>query len=248
VAPAFPLASVVVGVKDYTNKTYDYMEQTYNSDEWKDCNRVNIIPGTSGLCEKYNQGVEDSLKNNSKDDCWILFTHDDVELESTIGRVYHQLDFLGRKKGADIVCVAGNLVAPSLDCGFWWQHLGKPHFKGSGAVMHMNPNQEDSVFVTSYGPYPAEVKAFDGLWFAVKNSVFTKKKVRFDEETFDGFHYYEADFGASARAAGCKMWTSKVMVCHKSLGEGAKSPEFNKYRALFTKKWSKRAREYYGNS
>ena len=244
-APVFPIASVVVGVKDYTKETDVYMQTTYNSGQWKVAKRIDIIPGTTGLCAKYNQGVERSLKHSSDDDCWILFTHDDVELDSDINKVYRQLEFLGNK-GADIVCVAGNRVIPSLDAGFWWQHLGQPHFKGSGAVMHANPEHPDSVFVTSYGPYPAEVKAFDGLWFAVKNRVFTKKKVRFDEDTFDGFHYYDADFGAAARVAGCKIWTSRIMVCHKSLGEGARSPEFSKYRALFTEKWSKKAREYYG--
>jgi hypothetical protein len=201
-----------------------------------------------GICAKYNYAIDeilDSLRDcDDLSDRWAVFSHDDVDLVSRKDELDRQL-LLMKKRGADIVVVAGNCEVPPLVPGAWWFGLVSGKFKGSGAVIHKTPNS-DMNHMESYGPYPQQVAAFDGLWVAVNlQTLRDKPELRFDGEVFDGYHYYDADFSATARALDCPMWAAGIVVSHNKWGKGMHDPEFTAYQELFANKWQSRIANYY---
>jgi len=141
-------------------------------------------------------------------------------------------------KGADIVTVAGSTVVPPVNPGYWWYGITTTKFRGAGAVIHKTPGEEELFHVESYGPFPQEIAAFDGLWFAVKMKALLDERLRFDAEVFDGYHYYDADFAATARSLGYKIWVTGIMISHNSIGKGMHDPVFLKYQQKFIDKWN----------
>lgn len=83
----------------------------------------------------------------------------------------------------------------------------------------------------------AEAKGIDGLFFAIRGSLFDKGLVRFDDRTFKGFHFYDMDICMQV-AAHCK-----VVVINTIFMEHATHPkddgQFHLSCFLFYEKWRK---------
>ena len=61
------------------------------------------------------------------------------------------------------------------------------------------------------------IQALDGFFMATKRQVVGK--VRFDEQTFDGFHLYDTDFTFAAHLAGYRVAVCKdILIAHRSGG------------------------------
>jgi GT2 family glycosyltransferase len=78
-----------------------------------------------------------------------------------------------------------------------------------------------------------EAVAVDGLWFAIRKSLF--KKISFDEKTFPGFHFYDLDICMQALEFGKVYVTADIRVLHKS--EGTFKEEWKEWNDIFIKKW-----------
>ena len=101
--------------------------------------------------------------------------------------------------------------------------------------------------IESYGPYPQEVAALDGIWIAVKASILKKDKHLRFETSFPGYHYYDADFCATARSRGYKIWVANLLFLHDKWGKGVEDPSFLEHQKLFMDKWKSRIHLYYMN-
>lgn len=226
------IQAVIVAVRDFSPvlqaKFFDYYKapviQISNQDG-------------GGICDKYNKGLE---KLNLDDNSWIIFSHDDVDLLSPLEEVYFQLNNASGD-GYKVVAVAGNTEVPPLFPGFWWHGLTTKEFRGSGAVVHKTPGTEKMRHIESYGPYPQQIAAFDGLWFAVKAEVF--KSFKFDP-FIDGYHYYDADFCAQARAHNVPMCSAGILVYHNQWGKGIEDSNFNRLQKKFIEKWKSKLSDY----
>jgi GT2 family glycosyltransferase len=243
------IAGVVVAVKEWSEEFEKKIQATYG----------NIIgieqidnSEASGICAKYNRAIERIVdyqagiakfdKRPISDYSWVIFAHDDAILKSQdINQALNDV----HGKGADIVCVAGTTQIPPLDPGYWWKGLTEPGFRGSGAVIHRTPETEDMFHIESYGSYPQQVAAFDGLWFAVKlKALVENDKLRFDE-SYPGYHYYDVDFAATARSLGYQIWTADIQILHDKWGRGMEDPAFKEHQKIFVDKWSKKKHLYY---
>jgi tetratricopeptide (TPR) repeat protein len=161
------------------------------------------IHDASSLCEGYNRGAARASGEI------LVFSHDDIEIVTA--------DFAARLLGHlsrhDLVGVAGTtrLIGGS------WTYAGWPHLCGQVGSRVMKPG---SLTVTVYGLQghaAANVQALDGVFLAARREVV--ERIRFDEETFDGWHLYDLDFSFSAHLAGFRIAVCQdICLIHDSSG------------------------------
>ena len=72
-----------------------------------------------------------------------------------------------------------------------------------------------SVFSLDKGD--AEVVAVDGLFFAVRRTLF--ERIRFNETTFNAFHFYDLDICMQVRRTHRCIVTGDILVQHRSAGK-----------------------------
>lgn len=79
-----------------------------------------------------------------------------------------------------------------------------------------------------------QVIAVDGLWFCIQKELFDR--VKFDEETYQGFHFYDMDICFQVLACNYKvMVASDILVEHFS--EGYLSKDWFESALIFNEKW-----------
>jgi glycosyltransferase involved in cell wall biosynthesis len=176
-----------------------------------------------GLCAAYNKGVE-----NAKGDI-LVFVHEDCFfMEPGWGKV------LNAKFGADeklgLVGVAGTQFM--YNDNPLWITAGQPFLRGR--VVHQDKNGPMFVLtVFSWDKSDADVVVVDGLFFAVRRSVFDR--VRFDDTTFPGFHFYDLDICMQVRRTHRLLVTWDIMVKHFSGGNA--NAEWKAAGARFLEKY-----------
>jgi hypothetical protein len=175
------------------------------------------IDDARSLAEAYNRGVDRA------DGEVIIFSHDDIEFldpASWLSRLKaHLAQF-------DLIGLAGTnrLVAPA------WAAAGPPHTFGQ--VGELDGKVAPYRVLLCAVPMPAipEMQAIDGLFMAAHRRVL--QAVRFDAETFDGFHSYDIDFSFRVHLAGFKVAVAADLpVLHASQGN-------------FDQKWQHYARRF----
>ena len=201
---------------------------------------------TGGICKKYNHAIETALKTHNGENEWIVFSHNDAVLKSPIHFVEDVLTKMRTEKNAGIIGVAGTKKVPPVAPGFWWNGIGKPGFEGVGFAEHAVNNEKSQSFMSTYGPFPDRVAAIDGVWFAVNLKILADNQgLRFDEETLEGmYHYYDADFCATARSLGIQMWVGGIHVIHASPGASMGQQSFVLAQSKFVQKWFKKQAQY----
>lgn len=162
------------------------------------------IHDARSLCEGYNRGVRRASGEI------LVFSHDDIEIV-TPDFAAKLLAHLARY---DLVGVAGTA---RLTGGNWIDE-GWPHLHGQIGSKISKPG---SLIVTVYqlhGAAAAEVQAIDGVFLAARREVL--ERMRFDEETFDGWHLYDLDFTFSAHLSGFRTAVCHdVCLIHNSFGD-----------------------------
>lgn len=160
------------------------------------------IHDARSLCEGYNRGVDRSRGEI------VVFAHDDIRIVSP--------DFAPKLFASlaecDVVGVAGTTLLRNPG----WPRSGWPYL--AGQVGH--PNPDGKRVVTVFGLQDRLVRdaqALDGLFFAVRRAAL--ERVRFDESTFDGWHFYDIDFTFSAFLAGLRLGIrTDMLLWHNSAG------------------------------
>ncbi len=164
---------------------------------------VIAITDAKSLCEGYNRGAA-----RAKGEV-LIFCHDDIEIvHADFGsRVLAHLDdfdAIGVIGGDELV--NGN-----------WSHAGPPHLHGQ--IIHRPKDGQGYLyFAAGFHANPArDIKALDGVFIAVQRHVW--EKLRFDEDTFDSFHLYDADFTYRAAKAGYRVGVAlDLLLIHFSTG------------------------------
>ncbi len=78
------------------------------------------------------------------------------------------------------------------------------------------------------------MRTLDGVFMAMRREV--PERVRFDAETFDGFHFYDLDFCHRAALSGLRLAvTTNIVALHESVGRF--DAEFERYAARFRAKY-----------
>lgn len=184
--------------------------------------RIDNRDNRRGICRAYNEGV-----GKSSGDI-LAFLHEDAFF------MEKNWDAALLKKFADpmvgLVGVAGTQYLFAEHPG--WVAAGRPFLKGR--VVHETGNGAN-FHLTVFSPDPgdAEVVAVDGLFFAVRRTLFGR--VAFDEETFDGFHFYDLDLCMQVRKTHRIIVTSDIIIKH--LSSGAFNAAWHVYGERFLRKY-----------
>ncbi len=181
----------------------------------------------------YNEGVKKSKYNI------CCFSHEDVLFYTTNwGKnvIAHFQD-----KTAGMIGVAGGMVQPNVPSAWWYNyHYGQCAINlfedqnsdipkelitlPSTRHYHLNPFNDST---------KTEVVILDGLWFCIRRSLF--EKIRFDENTFSGFHFYDADISLQVRQHAKVFVVYDILLQHFSRGVIQK--EYYEQLLCFTRKW-----------
>lgn len=197
-----PAISIVICSIDA--EKFKAVSQTYADALAGESYETIAIHDAKSLAEGYNRGIAQSRGSI------VVFSHDDIEILTP--------DFARRLRNYlnvyDVVGVAGTTCL--IDAK--WLAAGHPHLHGN--VTHP-AGQSGEFEITLYGARATAVKhiqALDGLFFAVRRKVLDA--VRFDAETFDGFHCYDVDFTFSAYQKGFKLAVcNDLTLIHRSDGK-----------------------------
>jgi glycosyltransferase involved in cell wall biosynthesis len=183
--------------------------------------RIDNANGRFGICAAYNQGVSQAQGDI------LVFAHEDVFfLEPSWGAILEKK--FGAREKLGVLGVAGTQYLFADPPG--WPVAGRPFLHGK-VVQQTGTRMALTVFSWDEGDRAAVV--VDGLFFAVRAELF--KHVRFDETTFDGFHFYDLDLCMQVRRTHDIMVTPDIMVKH--LSPGSFDAVWQTYACRFAEKY-----------
>jgi tetratricopeptide (TPR) repeat protein len=180
------------------------------------------------LCEGYNRGFA-----RARGDV-LIFSHDDIEILSA-DFADHLLRHLSTN---DVLGIAGTsrLIGPS------WTAAGWPQTHGCIVHEHLDGSGFD---FECYGPASnGSIQGVDGVFMAANRNVC--EAIRFDDATFDGFHFYDLDFCYRAFLQGFRIavpWD--LLIAHRvrpdhPVNWGKYPAEWEKYIPAFMAKHGSR--------
>jgi len=180
-----------------------------------------------GLCAVYNQGVAKASGRV------LVFMHEDVwmlekEWDAVLLRKFRELPEM------QILGVAGSSLLVDYPYALWVAASIPYTF---GKVVHLI-EKDNEFFLTLFNERDGDQEAVvvDGLWFAVRKTLF--EKCRFDSETFPKFHFYDLDICMQALEFGKVFITTDIRVLHKS--EGTFKEEWKEWNNIFVDKWKEK--------
>ena len=209
----------VIAVKDESIYRKEFHD-TYTSN-------TKIMSGTDNIFRKYNNAVRDIGALNEND--VVIFLHDDITiLEKDFNEKIEM--YFKYKKNVGIAGVIGTTIFP--EAGGWWMVDRQIHTRGK--IMQGHPHKEPYLMNDKTGMYD-DLVSIDGCIMMIRGSVF--HKFRFDEETYDGFHFYDVDTCLEIMKMGLDVGTIDVLVQHESEGPMPATWQTNKDK--FIQKWTK---------
>ena len=174
------------------------------------------------LCSAYNEGVRRAAGDI------LVFMHEDVFFVE--GGWAQKLTEKFSEESLGLIGVAGTQYLFADNPA--WVAAGRPFVKGQ--VIH-ELNQGSSYFLTVFNWQNEDtpVVAVDGLFFAIRRSLF--ERIRFDDVTFDGFHFYDIDICMQVAKSHLLKVTTDILVKH--LSGGSFNQSWKMYASRFIKKY-----------
>jgi len=168
--------------------------------------RVDNTQNQYGICAAYNEGVK-----RAKGDICVFVHEDCFFMEVGWGNVLNAKFTEDTNLG--LVGVAGTqYLFPDSPA---WISAGMPFIRGR-VIHEINNGKMFVLTVFSWDKRDAEVVAVDGLFFAIPTNLFDT--IRFDENTFPGFHFYDLDICMQVRKTHKLMVTWDILLKHFSGG------------------------------
>jgi len=184
--------------------------------------RIDNRSNRYNLCSAYNEGVRRATGEI------LVFMHEDVFFVE--GGWAQKLTEKFSEESLGLIGVAGTqyLFADNPS----WVAAGRPFIKGQ--VIH-ELNQGSSYFLTVFDWQSEDtpVVAVDGLFFAIRKSLF--EQIRFDDITFDGFHFYDLDICMQIAKSHHLKVTTDILVKH--LSGGSFDQSWKMYASRFINKY-----------
>lgn len=172
----------------------------------------------------YNEGVRQSKGNN------LCFMHDDLWYR-TLNWGSEVEKFIAETKDIGVVGVLGAYCL-TKNHGYW--DMMKPYVTGRAPVGNNKDWEDVNNGDFYYGKdCSQEVVAVDGMWFCIPRKLF--ERIKFDEETYSGYHFYDMDICMQSLCAGYKNAVIRdieiLHMCH---------PQYNYLFSLSMKKFCKK--------
>lgn len=174
------------------------------------------------LCAAYNEGVK-----RAKGEI-LVFVHNDVFfLENGWGKVLEE-KFTDPDIG--LVGVAG--TKHLFNHNSLWISAGQPYLRGR-VIQEFTKEKRAIMTVFNWDKSDSEVVAVDGLFFAIPAHLFNS--VKFDEQTFKEFHFYDLDISMQIGNTHKLIVTWDILIKHLSIGSINNSWEI--YGNIFLEKY-----------
>ncbi|MHB8493275.1 MAG: glycosyltransferase [Casimicrobiaceae bacterium] len=217
-----PEFSVVVCSID--EKKFDRIAKNYATVFSRTTMELIGIHDARSLSEAYNRAIRRARGQ------YIIFSHDDIrvitpDFSSRLQRHFQRFDLFGVAGTTRVVGGAWFLAGDPYD----YQLVTSPH-----------PDPGKYVIVgRGRGPLViGEVQALDGLFMATRAPL--ARSIRFDANTFDGFHLYDLDFSYRAFLAGYRLGVCRdLFIIHESHGT------FDNVWASFTARFEAKFRDQF---
>ena len=167
------------------------------------------------LAQAYNRFIDEVADRDDVEA--LVLVHDDVRIEdrNLVARIRRAF----RDASIGVLGCAGTRNVWSMR--YW---LG---FPGYGVAY-------DGGGVNDFGPLRGDVDVVDGFLMVLAPSALGT--VRFDDQTFTGYHGYDIDFCLSCRAAGLRVRVEPFDVFHLSPGD-LSSDGYDEAFVAFERKW-----------
>ncbi len=176
----------------------------------------------------------------------LLFAHEDIIMRSEgWGATMEQC--MAEDPGIGMIGVVGTQCAAKAPRGWntWGmqgrnirpmcrlvQNMGDHKYSFEGEeCFHMETVNPENVRIT-------QAIGVDGLMFAIRRSLFDEGKVRFDEETYEGFHVYDMDMSMQVAQHMKVMVLLDIELKHISCGNRTKDYYTSYYQ--YYMKWKDR--------
>ncbi len=185
--------------------------------------RIDNTDNQYNICSAYNEGVK-----RSRGDV-LVFIHEDVFfMESNWGKILNS-KFTDQSIG--LIGVAGSQYLFNNIAG--WVAPGRPFIKGQ-VIHELNNGKTYNLTVFSWDKDDADVVAVDGLFFSIRRNLFDN--IRFDDVTFNGFHFYDLDICMQIRKTHRLIVTKDILLKHQS--GGSFNEIWKEYAQRFLQKYS----------
>ena len=179
-----------------------------------------VIRDARSLAEAYNRAMDTATGDA------IVFMHDDVEVltPGLFGALSRSL------AAADVVGVAGTSTLAGPTVGWAGQEATAGALAHGSSAAHA---WDYSVLNWTDG-VTAGMQGLDGCFLAVRAEC--ARRLRFDDATFDAFHFYDLDFCLRAHRAGLRVAVAaEILIAHAS--RGSVGPAWEAQAARFLAKF-----------
>lgn len=184
--------------------------------------RIDNRNNSYSLCSAYNAGIRKATGDI------VVFMHEDVFfMEGNWGKV---LESKFKNSETGLIGVAGTQYISANNPA--WVLCGRPFIRGH-VIHELNNGSVYNLTVFNHNRNDSRVVAVDGLFFAVRRSLF--EKIKFDDITFDGFHFYDLDICMQIGKTHNLIVTWDILVKH--LSGGSFDDSWKKYAARFLNKY-----------
>lgn len=166
----------------------------------------NNLQDSKGICEVYNRMAEQARFE------YICFLHEDILFETEnwgrkISSIFQKQPAIG------VIGVAGSKFKSAYFSGWY---TGNKDIDCANIIHRFNTGDEHVLLNPKKDNDLEEVVCIDGVFICCRKSIW--KQVRFNQEHFSGFHFYDIDFSTRASAV-CKVAVSfDVLIVHITKG------------------------------
>ncbi len=172
------------------------------------------------IFEAYNQGVE-----SAKGDI-LVFIHDDIVFKTLDwGQIVTK--YLENKQVGIIGVVGGHILD---ETSFSWTSSGYY----SGQVIQVT-NGIQTLFNHNEANLGNQTVSLDGMFLAMRRQLFDKQILKWDSDTYSGFHFYDLDICLQAVLNGYQVQVVPILLEHHS--PGAFNQSFYDNCITFHEKW-----------
>lgn len=167
--------------------------------------RIDNRDNRYSLCSAYNEGIK-----RAEGDI-LVFMHEDAFLAE--GGWAEKLVKKFKDQSIGLVGVAGTQYLFADNPA--WVTAGRPFIKGQ-VIHELDKGAKYFLTVFDWQREDADVVAVDGLFFAIRKSLFDQ--IHFDDITFNGFHLYDMDICMQVLKTHRLIVTTDILVKHFSGG------------------------------
>ena len=174
------------------------------------------------IFEAYNIGISKSQYP------YLCFMHDDIQYDSQNWGADVLRHFTDVATGA--IGIAGTPYYPQMPGSWWAGGLVNE------ALVHNIDGELKSAVKSVNGPsvQKNEVVVLDGVWLCIRRSIF--ENIKFDEQRFTGFHFYDMDICMQIHTLGFKLYSvSDILLQH--FYTGTVDSKWIDNALVFQKKW-----------